>query len=168
MSASADLFDAQMSAQAAEMRAQCTAEGKRMGFTASCFDVLHAGHVLMLADAHDQCDVLVVALQTDPTLDRPDTKNKPIQSYEEREIMATGIRHVDALLTYATESDLLNLLKVLRPDVRILGTDWRDKPFTGHELDIPIYWHKRTHNWSTTNLRKRIYEAEKRKLEAEH
>ena len=135
--------------------------GKRLGFTCSCFDILHCGHALMLQDAKEQCDVLIVGLQTDPTLDRSDTKNAPIQSLEERQIMISAIKYVDEVIIYATEDDLLHLLQLLQPDVRVLGTDWKGKEYTGYQLPITIHWHNRNHGWSTTNLRRRIYDAAK-------
>ena len=133
--------------------------GKRIGFTCSCFDILHSGHCLMLEDAKKQCDVLIVGLQTDPTIDRK-TKNKPIQSFEERKTMINSIKYVDDIIEYDTEKNLLKILNNLKPDVRILGTDWKNKNYTGNDLDIEIYWHERTHNYSTSGLRKRIYNAE--------
>ena len=132
---------------------------KRIGFTCSCFDLLHAGHCLMLKDCKDQCDVLIVGLQTDPTLDRKN-KNKPVQSYEERWVTINSIKYVDEVIRYATEDDLLSILRYLNPDVRILGSDWKDKPFTGQELPIQIHWHDRDHDWSTSGLRKRVVKAE--------
>lgn len=137
--------------------------GKRIGFTCSCFDILHCGHALMLKDAKDQCDILVVGLQTDPTLDRPE-KNKPVQEYEERDIMIRSIRYVDEVIEYSTEADLMDILKTLNPDVRIIGTDWKGKEFTGHELPIKIHWHERNHPWSTSGLRARVYACELAKL----
>ena len=128
---------------------------EKVGFTCSCFDLLHAGHILMLRDAKSQCDKLIVGLQTDPTLDRPE-KNKPIQSYEERYIQLEAVKYVDEIIKYETEEELYQLLKVLRPDIRILGSDYEGKYYTGEELNIPIYFHKRNqHNYSTTNLRKK-------------
>ena len=97
---------------------------KKIGFTCSCFDLLHTGHVIMLKDAKDQCDILVVGLQTDPTLDRPDTKNKPVQDFEERNIMINAIRYVDKVVKYSTETDLQMMLKTLAPDIRILNLYW--------------------------------------------
>ena len=136
--------------------------GKKLGFTCSCFDILHCGHAIMLEDASKNCDVLVIGLQTDPTLDRAE-KNKPVQSYDERKIMINAIKYVDEVIEYATESDLLNILVYLNPDVRVLGTDWNGKEYTGHHLEIPIHWHRRDHNWSTSYLRKRVAYAEERK-----
>ena len=137
--------------------------GKKIGFTCSCFDILHCGHALMLKDSKEQCDILIVGLQTDPTIDRKE-KNKPIQSYEERKIMISSIKYVDDIIEYSTEDQLFDILAYLNPDVRILGTDWKGKEYTGYKLSINIHWHNRTHNWSTSNLRKRIYEAEANKL----
>ena len=127
----------------------------KIGFTCSCFDLLHAGHILMLKDAKQQCDKLIVGLQTDPTLDRPE-KNKPIQSYEERHIQLEAVKYVDEILKYNTEKELFEILRMLRPDVRILGSDYEGKYFTGQELNIPIYYHKRNHDYSSSNLRKKI------------
>ena len=122
------------------------------GFTCSCFDLLHAGHILMLKDAKEQCDYLIVGLQTDPTIDRPE-KNKPIQSFEERYIQLQAVKYIDEIFIYDTEEDLYKKILYFNPDVRILGSDYIDKPFTGDDLDIPIYFHDRKHNYSSTNLR---------------
>jgi|TARA_Y100000310_G_scaffold316089_1_gene367425 glycerol-3-phosphate cytidylyltransferase len=137
-------------------------EGK-IGFTCGAFDLLHAGHVLMLEEAKSQCDYLIVGLQSDPSLDRLD-KNRPIQFYDERIIVVKAIRHVDEVVLYDTEEDLVSLLKAIQPDIRIVGTDWKGKPFTGHELPIHVYFNTRDHGWSTSDLRKRVCEAECKKL----
>ena len=144
----------------AELKKKYT--GKKIGFTCSCFDLLHCGHCIMLEDCKNQCDVLIVGLQTDPTIDRKD-KNKPIQEYEERRIMINSIKYVDEVIKYSTEEELFNILIELNPDVRIIGTDWKGKAYTGHELPIKMYWHERNHDWSTSNLRQRVYEGEKLK-----
>ena len=129
--------------------------GITVGFTCSCFDLLHAGHILMLKDAKSQCDKLIVGLQTDPTLDRPE-KNKPIQTLKERKIQLEAVKYVDDIFVYDTEEELYHLLKLINPDIRILGSDYEDgRYFTGQELNIPIYFHKRNHNYSSTNLRKK-------------
>ena len=128
----------------------------KVGFTCSCFDLLHAGHILMLKDAKEQCDELIVGLQTDPTIDRPLTKNKPIQSLRERKIQLEAVRYVDDIFVYETEGDLIDLLKLIKPDVRILGSDYKDESFTGDELNIPIYYHERDHDYSSSDLRKKI------------
>ncbi len=128
----------------------------KIGFTCSCFDLLHAGHILMLKDAKEQCDKLIVGLQTDPSIDRPLTKNKPIQSLRERKIQLEAVRYVDDIFVYETESDLIDLLKLVKPDVRILGSDYKDESFTGDDLNIPIYYHERDHDYSSSDLRKKI------------
>ncbi len=127
----------------------------KIGFTCSCFDLLHAGHILMLKDAKAQCDKLIVGLQTDPTLDRPE-KNKPIQTLKERKIQLEAVKYVDDIFVYDTEEELYHLLKLINPDIRILGSDYKDKYFTGQELNIPIYYHERNHNFSSSNLRNKI------------
>jgi glycerol-3-phosphate cytidylyltransferase len=127
-----------------------------IGFTCSCFDLLHAGHILMLRDAKSRCDRLIVGLQTDPTIDRPDTKNKPIQSLEERRIQLESVKYVNEIFEYGTEEELYKKLLDINPDVRILGSDYIGKSFTGDDLDIEIYYHERKHNYSSTNLRGKI------------
>ena len=127
----------------------------KTGFTCGTFDLLHAGHILMFQDAANQCDRLVVGLQTDPSIDRP-KKNKPIQSVEERKIQLEALRYVDEIIIYETENDLYVILEGLTPDIRIVGSDWWGKNYTGCKLDIPVYYHHREHEYSTTNLRKRI------------
>ena len=134
----------------------------KKGFTCSCFDLMHPGHMKMLQDARDQCDYLIVGLQTDPTIDRPDTKNLPIQTLEERQIMLASVRFVDQIVIYETEKELYDYLKTNRPDVRILGSDYKNKDFTGKDLDIDIYYHKRDHDWSSTEMRQRIIKNEKK------
>ena len=131
-------------------------KNKKIGFTCSCFDLLHAGHILMLKDAKSQCDYLTVGLQTDPTLDRPKEKNKPIQSLEERRIQLEGVKYIDEIIIYNTEKQLYELLIKLNPDIRILGSDYKGKKFTGDNLDIKIYYHKREHRFSTSELRNSI------------
>jgi glycerol-3-phosphate cytidylyltransferase len=134
---------------------------KRVGFVASAFDLLHAGHCLMLCDAKKQCDELVAALQVDPSVDRPE-KNRPIMSLHERYLLLKSIRFVDRIVTYRTDEDLLRILKNLKPDIRILGSDYKyslDK-IVGAEFCKELYFHDRTtHNFSTTKLRERIANA---------
>ena len=130
--------------------------GLTIGVAFSCWDLLHAGHNIFLADCRDQCDVLCVGLQTDPTIDRPE-KNKPIQTLAEREIQIKSCRYVDYYFIYDTEKSLYESLQQLRPDVRFLGDDYVGKKFTGDDLPIEIIYHARsTHGYSTTNLRKLI------------
>ena len=105
----------------------------RIGFTCSTFDLLHAGHVQMLRDAKQHCDYLLVGLQIDPSLDRPE-KNKPVQSIVERYTQLKGIKYVDEIIPYGTEEDLLDLMELYTIDVRILGEEYRDKDFTGRDI----------------------------------
>lgn len=132
----------------------------KVGFTCSSFDLLHPGHIIMLKDCKNVCDHLVVGIQTDPTIDR-ETKNKPIQSFKDRKIMIESIKYVDEVVEYSTEDELYGILQSINPNIRILGTDWKEKEYTGFELDIPIHWHVRDHDHSTTNLRLKIAKAEK-------
>lgn len=128
------------------------------GITASCFDLFHAGHVLMLREAKTQCDHLTVALQTDPTIDRPQ-KNKPIQSIFERWVQLNACTHVDEIIPYATEEDLENILLSYTWNVRIIGEEYKDQPYTGYDLGIPPYYNSRKHTFSSTDLRERISNA---------
>ena len=130
-------------------------KNKRIGFVASCFDLLHAGHCLMLEDAKKQCDYLVAGLQIDPSVDRPH-KHKPILSLEERRILLESNKYVDQIVLYGTEDDLAEILRGMLPQVRILGEDWKGRLATGQEYSDEIYYHKRDHNYSSTNIRKRI------------
>lgn len=131
-----------------------------VGITASTFDLFHAGHVKMLEDAKQQCEWLIVALQTDPTIDRAE-KNKPVQSIVERYIQLSACKWVDEIIPYATEKDLEDILNSFKIDVRILGEEYKDKPFTGRQIcqdrGIKLYFNKRDHSFSSTELRQRIY-----------
>lgn len=133
-----------------------------VGFTCGSFDLLHAGHALMLEEAKTHCDYLIVGLQSDPTLDRPE-KNRPILSIEERLIMLKSMKWVDEIRMYETESDLVSLLKSLKPDVRIVGSDWKGKQFTGYELPVRVVFNTRDHSYSTSSLRDRVLTAELQK-----
>lgn len=132
----------------------------RIGFTCSSFDLLHSGHILMLKECALNCDHLIVGLQSDPTLDRPDSKNKPAQGMYERWTQLKGCRYVDEIIPYSTEEDLMNLLASQKIDVRFVGEDYMDKDFTGRQwcIDngIELFYNSRKHNYSTTGLRKRM------------
>lgn len=123
-----------------------------IGITCSSFDLLHAGHILMLREAKTQCDHLIVALQTDPTVDR-DSKNKPLQSITERYIQLSAVKYVDEIIVYETEEDLLNILNGFPIDVRILGEEYKNTEFTGSDLDMEFYFNRREHAYSTSRLR---------------
>lgn len=126
----------------------------KTGFTCGAFDLLHTGHILMLQEARGQCDFLIVGLQTDPSRDRPE-KNRPTQSVFERYIQLEGCRYVDKIIPYDNEEDLHNLLLSIRPDLRIIGEDYRGKQFTGCDLPIEVYYNSRSHPYSSSELRKR-------------
>ncbi len=129
---------------------------KKVGFTCSCFDLFHAGHIMMLKEAKSVCDYLIVGLQTDPTIDRSE-KNKPVQSVFERFVQLQACKYVDEVVVYETEKDLLDILKSYPINVRVLGKEYEDKEFTGKDLDyIQIYYNERKHSFSTTELRKRV------------
>lgn len=142
-------------------------EGKKIGITFSTFDLLHAGHIAMLAEAKNHCDYLICGLQTDPTIDRPDTKNKPVQSLVERQIQLSACRFVDEIVVYETESDLIDLILTLPIDVRILGVEYEDTNFTGRNegtsRGIINVFNKRDHSFSSSSLRKRVAGAENKK-----
>ena len=125
------------------------------GFTCSTFDLFHAGHVAMLEEAKQQCQWLIVGVQSNPTIDRP-YKNKPIQSIIERQIQVRGCAYVDETVVYDTEEDLYNLLTLLPIDIRIIGEEYKDKHFTGDNLAMDFYFNKRLHPFSSTELRQRI------------
>ena len=141
---------------------------EKIGFTASTFDLFHAGHIMMLKEAKKQCDYLIVGLQTDPTIDRP-YKNKPVQTVFERYVQLKSCKYVDEIVVYATEKEILDILFSYPINIRILGEEYKDKEFTGkHEcidLGIEIYYNKRAHSFSTTELRQRVMEAEKINLD---
>ena len=142
-------------------------KGLKIGITFSTFDMLHAGHVAMLAEAKNHCDYLITGLQTDPTIDRPDTKNKPVQSVVERQIQLAACRYVDEVVVYQTEQDLIDLLLILPIDVRILGVEYENKDFTGrgecYDRNIELVFNGRDHSFSSSSLRKRVAAAEAEK-----
>jgi len=134
-------------------------KSKRVGFTASTFDLLHAGHVTMLREARDHCDYLICGLQVDPSVDRPE-KNAPIQTIVERYTQLSAIRYVDEVVVYSTEQDLLDILEMYKIDVRVLGEEYKDKDFTGRDvcdkLNIELHFNSRQHRFSSTNLRNSV------------
>jgi glycerol-3-phosphate cytidylyltransferase len=134
-----------------------------VGFTCSAFDLLHAGHVAMLREAKSQCDYLICGLQIDPSLDREE-KNTPIQTIVERYTQLQAISYVDEIIPYVTEEDLLDIISMLPINVRILGDEYRNKEFTGKEIcqkrGIKLYFNNRDHNFSTSSLRKKVYDRE--------
>lgn len=135
----------------------------KVGFTCGAFDLLHAGHILMLEEAKSVCDYLIVGLQNDPSVDRPQ-KNKPIQSIVERQIQLNAVKFVDEIIVYNTEDDLLDLLSSLPIDVRVIGEDYLHKDFTGkqlcQDLHINVHFNARQHSFSSSSMRARVAAAE--------
>jgi len=141
--------------------------GKPVGFTCSTFDLLHAGHILMLAEAKSVCDYLIVGLQSDPTIDRPASKNKPVQSIVERYVQLSAVKFVDEIVVYDTEKDLEDLLMFLPITMRIIGEEYEGKNFTGKEIcddrNIKMFYNSRKHRFSSSELRSRTYQSELKK-----
>ena len=139
-------------------------QGKTIGIVFSTFDMLHAGHIAMLSEAKNYCDYLIAGLQTDPTIDRPESKNPPVQSIVERQIQLAACRFVDEIVVYQTEQDLIDLLLILPVDVRILGVEYENKDFTGKkecwDREIELVFNGRDHSFSSSSLRKRVAAAE--------
>lgn len=139
----------------------------KIGFNCSSFDLFHAGHVTMLKMEKEMCDYLKVALQVDPTIDRPGVKNKPVQSVYERYVQLQGCKYVDEILVYETEADLLNLIQTQTIHVRFLSEEYKDRDFTGKQYcidnGIDLFFHLRKHQYSSTELRNRVHDLEERK-----
>lgn len=140
----------------------------KVGFTCSTFDLLHAGHIAMLREAKEQCDYLICGLQVDPSVDREE-KNKPVQTLVERWFQLQGVKYVDEIIPYETEKDLEDLLQMLNISVKIMGNEYKDKDFTGKDIcrkrGIDLYFNSRDHRFSTSDLRKRVYNIEGMKNE---
>ena len=128
------------------------------GFTCSTFDILHAGHIAMLEEARSVCDHLTVGLLSDPTISRPDTKNKPVQGMFERYLQLRAVKYVDEIIPYQTEEELEDIFLVMNFDIRILGEEYRDKGFTGENL-CANHFNQRKHSFSSSDLRRRIENA---------
>ena len=141
----------------------------KIGFNCSSFDLLHAGHVTMLKMEKQLCDYLIVALQVDPTIDRPGVKNKPSQSVYERYVQLQACKYIDEILVYSTEADLLNLIQTQTMHIRFLSEEYLNRDFTGKQYcmdnGIELHYHKRQHTFSSSELRNRVYELEKKKRE---
>lgn len=135
----------------------------KTGIVTSTFDLLHAGHVMMIREAKGQCDYLIAALQVDPTIDRPE-KNKPVQTLVERYVQLSAVKYVDEIVCYQTEKDLEDILEMFPLDVRILGEEYKNKDFTGRDIckrrGIDLYFNKRDHRFSSSDLRKRVHQRE--------
>jgi glycerol-3-phosphate cytidylyltransferase len=139
---------------------------KIIGITCSTFDLLHAGHIIMLEECKRYCDYLICALQVDPTIDRKE-KNAPIQSLVERYIQLDAVEYVDKIIPYNTEEELETIFASLDLDVRVIGEEYKDKDFTGKRIcekrGIKLIYNKRDHDFSTSSLRKRVYDQESTK-----
>ena len=133
-------------------------EEVKIGFTCSTFDLFHAGHIVMLQESKSLCDYLVCGLLTDPTIDRPDTKSKPIQTPFERYVQLSSCRYVDEVIPFETEQEIIDMVLSIQPDIRIVGEEYRDKDHTGKGL-CKVHYNKRKHSFSSTSLRKRVQEA---------
>lgn len=135
----------------------------KTGIVTSTFDLLHAGHVMMIREAKEQCDYLIAALQVDPSIDRPE-KNKPVQTMVERYVQLSAVKYVDEIICYQTEKDLEDILEMFQLDVRILGDEYKNKDFTGRDIckrrGIELYFNKRDHRFSSSDLRKRVSSKE--------
>ncbi len=138
--------------------------GRPVAFTCSTFDLLHAGHILMLAECKQVCDYLIVGLQTDPTIDRPDVKNRPVQSIVERYVQLSAVKFVDDIIVYDTEKDLEDMLMFLPITMRICAEEYKEKHLTGRDIcdnrGIKTYYNSRTHRFSSSELRQRTYQSE--------
>ena len=135
----------------------------KVGITFSTFDLLHAGHIQMLREAKEQCDYLICGLQLDPSIDRPE-KNSPVQTIVERYTQLAGVKYVDEIIPYAFEKDVEDILTMYHIDVRILGDEYKEKDFTGKDIckkrGIQLYFNKRDHRFSSSDLRKRVAERQ--------
>jgi glycerol-3-phosphate cytidylyltransferase len=131
----------------------------KTGIVTSTFDLLHAGHIMMIREAKEQCNYLIAALQVDPSIDRPE-KNKPVQTLVERHVQLSAVKYIDEIVCYQTEKDLEDILEMFQLDIRILGDEYKNKDFTGREIckrrDIELYFNKRDHRFSSSDLRKRV------------
>lgn len=132
-----------------------------LGFTASTWDLFHSGHVVMLQESASLCDYLIVGLLTDPTLDRPDTKNKPVQSVFERFVQVAACKYVNEVIPFESEKDLVDMILTLNPDIRICGDEYKDKDHTGKGL-CQVHYNVRRHSFSTSELRQRVIDAKKK------
>ena len=129
---------------------------KKRGIIAGAFDVLHPGYIKAFKEAKKYCDHLVIALHSDPSIERPE-KMKPVLSLEDRKEILDSIRFIDEILEYSTEKELKNILVSGNIDIRFLGDDYKVKDrFTGSDLEIPIRYFSRDHGWSATKYKKLI------------
>ncbi|MEE2975635.1 MAG: adenylyltransferase/cytidyltransferase family protein [Thermodesulfobacteriota bacterium] len=137
----------------------------KTGITFSTFDLLHAGHIAMLKEAKQHCDYLICGLHVDPQVERPE-KNSPIQSVVERYLQLSAVKYVDEIVPYNLEKDLADILLTFPINIRIIGADYKDTDFSGKQLcidnNIEIYYNSRSHNFSSSGLRKRVFNEEEK------
>lgn len=134
------------------------------GIVAGNFDVIHPGYIDMFRECSETCDEFIVLLHTDPSMERPNEKLKPILSIEDRFKILFSLRYVSNVYTYTYETELVELIKTVQPDVRFLGNDYKEKNYTGMELEIPIHFINRDHGWSTTKFKKFIHDEYRKKM----
>lgn len=130
-------------------------QDKRIGFTCSTFDLLHTGHIAMLAECRAQCDYLIVGLLTDPTISRPNEKNKPVQTIFERWVQLQAVKYVDLIIPFDTEQNIIDIMNIIQPDVRFVGEEYMGTQHTGWDIGTIVY-NSRKHNFSTSELRSRL------------
>ena len=144
---------------------------KKIGFTCSTFDLLHAGHIAMLREAKEHCDYLIVGIQTDPTIDRPKEKNPPVQTLVERYTQLKAVSYVDEIIPYQTEQDLVDIFEMYHINIRVLGEEYREKDFTGKDTcrkrGIELHFNKRDHRFSTSDLSERVLHAPSKSKQTE-
>ena len=128
---------------------------ENIGVIAGNFDVIHPGYIYMFDECKEHCDILLLLLHEDPSIERME-KIKPILSLNERIMILSSMKQIDKIITYKTEADLYNILKEKQIDIRFLGDDYKEKSFTGDDLNIPIHYLDRSHGWSTTKFKKLI------------
>ena len=131
----------------------------KKGLVAGCWDLMHPGHILLFKECKKNCDWLVACLSVDPSIDRPN-KNRPIESADERTIRLMGCKYIDEVIYYYSEAELRKIIQEVNPDIRFLGSDWKGKQYSGHDLPVPVMFIARDHNYSSSNLRKRICDAQ--------
>jgi len=129
-----------------------------VGVIAGNFDVIHPGYIYMFDECKKHCDILLLLLHDDPSIERPE-KIKPILDLNDRNMILSSLKQIDRIITYQIESDLYDILKTEQIDIRFLGDDYKNKSFTGDDLNIPIHYLDRSHDWSTTKFKKMIAES---------
>ena len=128
---------------------------KNTGVIAGNFDVIHPGYIYLFNECKEFCTELIILLHEDASIERPE-KLKPIMNLDERMMILSSLKQIDQIIPYKLETDLYELLSNLDIDIRFLGDDYKSKPFTGDDLNIPIHFLDRSHGWSTTKFKNKI------------